>query len=507
MTSAFHFVQPTIGSRVTCCTLVHWAPTYDSRQSRVQGQQVAKQTGRRGNARARTLSKAGRVLLAMGLVVVGLALWATTTRIEAASNGLLLIGVPLMLLGGMLMGLDWMGSYTAAAEGSWDHHVNPGPGRTERSGPARGREADSTHRRPKRKRLFARSRQTSQFAASVATEAFAESPPQVEVMRPPQPLPAPRPLGVEPLSASPAPSGLDKAAEPARAPSTAGAGTAALPLPATALAAPPTPPQARREPVTEPVAKPVRSYRSDPGPDTVIEEFVGYEGQDRMLAVRAPAPQAPRELAWPHPPRTAVDVSAHGNEAFLEKLMDDVLAKLGTRAGPAPAASALVAGGAADSSSGEAPSAAAPSAVAPPPTPVWSPQTLHGADHWRFAALVEKLYQQAGFATQLQAGQTLRGVVVLWLFSRHRPGMPASVVRCVHAPGQALPVDEILALAELVKARGLPRGQLATTASVDAARQQLAAAQQVHLMDTQRLLELITRRTVEQQRALAARLA
>ena len=391
----------------------------------------------------------------MGLVVVGLALWATKTRIEAASNGLLLIGVPLLLLGGMLMGLDWMDSNSAAAEGSRDHHVDSQSGWSARRRPRRGREADSSHRRAKRMRLFARSQQAPQFAISVAGVPFSESAPQMEVMAPPQPLP------------------------------------------------PPTPPQARSVPVEEPV----RSYRCDPGPDTVIEEFVGYEGQDRMLAVRDPAPQAPRELAWPHPPRTALDVSARGNEAFLEKLMDDVLAKLGTRAGPAPAASALVAGGAADSSSGEAPSAAAPLAVAPPPTPVWSPQTLHGADHWRFAALVEKLYQQAGFATQLQAGQTLRGVVVLWLFSRHRPGMPASVVRCVHAPGQVLPVDEILALAELVKARGLPRGQLATTASVDAARQQLAAAQQVHLMDTQRLLELITRRSVEQQRALAARLA
>ena len=456
MTSAFHFVQQTIGSRVTCCTLVRWAPTYDSQQSRVQGQHVAKQAGRRGNSRAHTLSKAGRVLLAMGLVVVGLALWAKTTRIEAASNGLLLMGVPLLLLGGMLMGLDWMGSYTAAADGAWDHHANSRPGWLARRGPSRGREADRSHRSSKRMRLFARSQQAPQFAMSVAGVPFSKSAPHVEVMAPPQPL------------------------------------------------LPPTPPQARSVPVEEPV----RSYRRDPGPDTVIEEFVGYEGQDRMLAVRDAAPQAPRELAWPHPPRTAVDVSAHGNEAFLEKLMDDVLAKLGTCAGPASAASALVAGGAADSSSDTAPSAAAPSAVAlPPSTPLWTPQTLHGADQWRFAALVEKLYQQAGFATQLQAGQTLRGVVVLWLFSRHRPGMPASVVRCVHAPGQALPVDEILALAELVKARGLPRGQLATTATVDAAGQQLAAAQQVHLMDTQRLLELITRRTVEQQRALAARLA
>lgn len=281
-----------------------------------------------------------------------------------------------------------------------------------------------------------------------------------------------------------------------------------------------------------PLEEPVHGYRSDPGPDTVIEEFVGYEGQDRMLAERVPAPQAPRELVWPHPPRTAEDVSAHGSEAFLDKLMDDVLARISTRSGSAPAAAAFAAGGAAGSAAGSAAGGAAgnaadraadraavnssaiaplvaapPLSAPPPPTPVWSQQTLHGADHWRFAALVEKLYQQAGFATQLQAAQTLRGVVVLWLFSRHRPGMPASVVRCVHAPGRALPAEEILSLAELVKTRGLPRGQLATTASVDAACQQLAAAQQVHLMDTQRLLELITRRTVEQQRVLAARLA
>ena len=120
--------------------------------------------------------------------------------------------------------------------------------------------------------------------------------------------------------------------------------------------------------------------------------------------------------------------------------------------------------------------------------------------------MVEKLYQQAGFATQLQAGQTMRGVVVLWLFSRHRPGMPASVVSCVHRPGDALAVEEIAAVADLVKTRGLPRGQLATTAHIDAAGQQLAAQHRVHLMDTDRLLQLITQRSAEQQRALADRL-
>jgi hypothetical protein len=132
---------------------------------------------------------------------------------------------------------------------------------------------------------------------------------------------------------------------------------------------------------------------------------------------------------------------------------------------------------------------------------------LEAADHWRFAALVEKLYQQAGFATQLQAGHTMRGVVVLWLFSRHRPGMPASVVSCVCAPGGRLATEEIATVAELVKSRGLPRGQLATTATLDETSLQTAAALRVHLMDTNRLLELINQRNLEQQLALAARLA
>ena len=199
-----------------------------------------------------------------------------------------------------------------------------------------------------------------------------------------------------------------------------------------------------------------------------------------MLVVRDAEQPPPRALAWPHPPRPAFEATATGNEAFLEKLTDDMLTKIGTPVVPPPA---------------------------PPAPPAWTWQTLHNADHWRFAAMVEKLYQQAGFATQLQAGQTMRGVVVLWLFSRHRPGMPASVVSCVHGPGANLAIEEIVAVAELVKTHGLPRGQLATTATIDAAGQQLAALHRVHLMDTQRLLDLIQQRTAEQQRVLADRLA
>lgn len=495
--------------RVTCCTRVLGAPTYDAQQSRIQGQHVAKKPGRRSSARSHSLHKAGRALVVSGLVVIAVALWATTTRLEAASNGLMLIGGPLMLLGGVLMGLDWMASYTPATEGSWDHHVKPGRGSAARGGDTRGGERDTRRRRSRGVRSSEQRRAASEFAASVADFPISVPAPQEQAGLSPSPvkappIPAPRPPLAEPtMGPTTVISERGASVRTAVAAAAVVAVAEASPVPAAAVAVTAVPPPAW--PQVRPAPDEVRKQgpRSDPGPDTMIEEFVGYEGQDRMLAVHETLPRAPRELAWPNPPRKAVDVSAEGNGAFLEKLMDEVLAKIGTHE-DSPAAASPVALKADHHGNTLAP-AAAPELTLPALS--WSPQTLHRLDHWRFAAMVEKLYQQAGFATQLQAGQMMPGVVVLWLFSRHRPGMPASVVRCVHLPGQALSAAEILAVADLVKARGLPRGQLATTATVDAAGRQLAAAQQVHLMDTQRLLELITRRTVEQQRVLASRLA
>lgn len=498
---------------VDCVTLHRLGAPYDVPQFRTQGHSVAKQSGRQDSARPQPLRIAAYVLLVGGMVLVVAGMASTGTRLEPAGDGLLLMGWPLLILGCVLKGLDWMSSYTAAHEGSWEHHVD-GPPERGREGPA------SSRRRSKRLRLFGGSDQPSDFGLSV---------PDVSD------LPLSRPLPARERAASQAsvPSSVSATA-PTAAP--AGAHTAA---PTAAFTAEPAPAGVGKpvQPLFEPEPEPAeRSYyrgRADPGPDTVIEEFVGYEGQDRMLAVRdAAPPPPPRELAWPNPPRTALQVSPVGNDEFLGKLMDDVMAKLGTLEGapgaaaptpstgvePADASHRAMPGAAPGAAPSVAPGAmpsghrhpvqgpVAPAPLAMPPL-VWSPRMLHNADHWRFAALVEKLYQQAGFATQLQAGQTMRGVVVLWLFSRHRPGMPASVVSCVHAPGAPLPPEEIVAVADLVKTRDLPRGQLATTGQVDDACRQLAAARSVHLMDTERLLQLITQRSLEQQRVLADRLA
>ncbi len=436
------------------------------------------------------------MLLVAGLLLVVAALAAPRTRLEAASGGLLLIGVPLFVLGCVLMGLDWMASYTATSEGTWDHHAKASTGRAasrgfERSGfdgnslaAAPASPAKGSRSRSRRSPLFGPSQHTSTFAVSMQDTPVVES-------RPPAPGAAPAaPAVAAPAAPAVAASAQRPLATPVPAPAVAkvpARSTTSAAKPAPTVAAPSQAAPSQPEPVAQSRGMPGYLGRVDPGPDTVIEEFVGYEGQDRMLVVREAEQPPPRELAWPNPPRPAFDAAAPADEAFLEKLTDDMLTKIGTPVAPPPPA-------------------AAPVAAAPLP-PVWTQRILHNADHWRFAAMVEKLYQQAGFATQLQAGQTMRGVVVLWLFSRHRPGMPASVVSCVHGPGGNLAIEEIVAVAELVKTHALPRGQLATTATIDAAGQQLAAQHRVHLMDTQRLLELIHQRTVEQQRTLADRLA
>ncbi len=449
---------------------------------------MAKQPGRRTSARPHSLRIAAYVLLATGVALIATALASKATKLEAASDGLMLIGWPLFILGLLLKGLDWMASYTITAEGTWDHHANRFPGR-----------------RARRLRLFrGRRHQVSGFGAAVPETPLAQP-------QPARKWDVPQATAVPPVQASAV---AAPAAQPSRPEPVVETVVEAV---VEAVVEP------KFEPEPEPEDQPTSLGRTDPGPDTVIEEFVGYEGQDRMLAAREVPTPPPRELAWPNPPRQAEDVSATGSGAFLGKLMDDVMAKLDTAdgAGRAAAGAALSAAGAGAgvgagaASSAVANGAGARSAAAsaypadlPTVAPyVWSRQALHSADHWRFAALVEKLYQQAGFATQLQAGQTMRGVVVLWLFSRHRPGMPASVVSCVHTPGSPLAIEEIVALAELVTERGLSRGQLATTGDVNEAGRQLAAARNVHLMDSDRLLQLISQRTAEQQRILADRLA
>ena len=436
------------------------------------------------------------VLLAAGLMLVVAALASPRTRLEAAASGLLLIGLPLFALGCVLRGLDWMASYTATSEGTWDHDAKAPTARAASRGFERSRfdgnsisaapssrSGTGSRQRSRRAPLFGASQHSSAFAASVHDTPLVQSGPlAVENSAAKTALAAQTGVSAAPAAAAPVKRSVAAAPAPA-------AVVAPVPTPAPALAPAAVPAAAAPPPQPELKTGGMPGYlgRVDPGPDTVIEEFVGYEGQERMLVVRDAEQPPPRELAWPHPPRPAFEATALGNEAFLEKLTDDMLTKIGTPAAP--------------------PSPAPASSPAPPPPPAWTWQTLHNADHWRFAAMVEKLYQQAGFATQLQAGQTQRGVVVLWLFSRHRPGMPASVVSCVHGPSGYLAVEEINAVAELVKTHGLPRGQLATTATIDDAGRQLAVQHRVHLMDTQRLLELIHQRTVEQQRVLADRLA
>lgn len=61
----------------------------------------------------------------------------------------------------------------------------------------------------------------------------------------------------------------------------------------------------------------------------------------------------------------------------------------------------------------------------------WDPEVFAVIEWRRFEAVVERLFQQAGFETKSQSHGADRGVDV-WLYSRNQPGQPVSLVQCKH---------------------------------------------------------------------------
>lgn len=140
--------------------------------------------------------------------------------------------------------------------------------------------------------------------------------------------------------------------------------------------------------------------------------------------------------------------------------------------------------------------------TSPPARPTaWSKAVFHVIEWRRFEAVVEALFQQAGFVTQAQS-HGADGGVDIWLYSRHQPGRPASLVQCKHWQGRQVGVDKIRELRGVMAAHNVKRGQFATTSTFSDDAQAFARDNGVHLLDVRRLLELIDTRTPEQQQAL-----
>ena len=116
---------------------------------------------------------------------------------------------------------------------------------------------------------------------------------------------------------------------------------------------------------------------------------------------------------------------------------------------------------------------------------------------------MELLFQQAGFETKSQSHGADGGVDV-WLYSRHEPGKPASLVQCKHWQGKKVGVDKVRELRGVMAAQGVSRGQFATTSTFTADAVVFARENGINLLDVSGLMKLISLRTPEQQAALLA---
>ena len=155
--------------------------------------------------------------------------------------------------------------------------------------------------------------------------------------------------------------------------------------------------------------------------------------------------------------------------------------------------------GGADVAARHAPPAPNPRAR-PERATAWSSDVFAAIEWRRFEAVCEALFAQAGFQTRSQS-HGADGGVDIWLYSAHAEGL-AAVVQCKHWQGKQVGVKEIREFFGVMASHQLKRGTYATTSTYTADAQKFAKDNGINAMDGSALLNLISKRTPEQQQAL-----
>jgi restriction system protein len=138
-----------------------------------------------------------------------------------------------------------------------------------------------------------------------------------------------------------------------------------------------------------------------------------------------------------------------------------------------------------------------------PPTS-WNGRVFQLIEWRRFEAVVEALFEQAGFRTLPQkhdAAEGADGGVDIWLYSRHAK-RAVSVVQCKHWQGRPVTVGDVSRFFGVMTSHKLKRGTYATSSTFTPDALAFAAEHGINAMDGSALLELIHMRTPEQQAAL-----
>ena len=131
----------------------------------------------------------------------------------------------------------------------------------------------------------------------------------------------------------------------------------------------------------------------------------------------------------------------------------------------------------------------------------WGSDVFDVIEWRRFEVLVEALFAQAGFETKSQSHGADEGIDI-WLYSRSQPGAPVSVVQCKHWQGKRVGVDKVRELRGVMAAKNVTRGQFATTSTFTPDAITFAKDNGVNLLDVRALLDLIAKRSADQQAAL-----
>jgi len=140
--------------------------------------------------------------------------------------------------------------------------------------------------------------------------------------------------------------------------------------------------------------------------------------------------------------------------------------------------------------------------IKPPARPErWSEAVFDVIEWRRFEAVVERMFQQAGFVTRSQSHGADEGVDV-WLYTHRHPDTPIGLVQCKHWQGKRVGVDKVRELKGVMAARDVKRGQFATTSTFTDEAIAFAQGAGINLLDVTRLLKLIVKRTAEQQAEL-----
>lgn len=128
----------------------------------------------------------------------------------------------------------------------------------------------------------------------------------------------------------------------------------------------------------------------------------------------------------------------------------------------------------------------------------WGPEVFDVIEWRRFEAVVQRLYEQAGYDAKSQSHGADKGVDI-WLYPTKNAQLPPLVVQCKHWSGKPVGVDKLRELRGVMAAHSVRRGLFATSSSFTREASDFGNANDIDLLDRDGLLALVAQRNASQQ--------